>query len=406
MPLYFDGKKHLPAPSGPYVVSHADLMTGPNAEEGTFMRLFFPTELENIYEHSSVWTPWIPHPKYLEGFVLVSGLFPLLGRLVLSWMFGNSFVPIVMDATPLNKTKFPVVIFSHGLKSCRIAYSAVCSELSSHGFIVVALEHRDGSACMTYHLKKEVEQEELIEDWMPFEEMEYEDMTYRQNQLEIRIQECRRALDLLHLLNDGKQIDNVLLTTNDLIQFKGILDLTNPVLAGHSFGAATTLRTLAEDKRFKVGVAFDAWMWPLHKEKDLPNEIDQPLLFINMEHFQTAKNLKTMKQFAESDVAERRVVTIRGSVHQNQADTPFLVPYYFRGLAGVDSTIDAELAMNLNNRLTLTHLLKHLGYSSNEDHSKYLESYNEWIYEGIKVESETETETETGTETETDSIKE
>ena len=50
------------------------------------------------------------------------------------------------------------------------------------------------------------------------------------------------------------------------------------------------------------------------------------------------------------------------------------------------------------------------GYSSNEDHSKYLESYNEWIYEGIKVESETETETETGTETETetetDSIKE
>ena len=61
----------------------------------------------------------------------------------------------------------------------------------------------------------------------------------------------------------------------------------------------------------RVGVAFDAWMWPLHKEKDLPNEIDQPLLFINMEHFQTAKNLKTMKQFAESDVAERRVVTIR-----------------------------------------------------------------------------------------------
>ena len=51
----------------------------------------------------------------------------------------------------------------------------------------------------------------------------------------------------------------------------------------------------------------------------------------------------------------------RGSVHQNQADTPFLVPYYFRGLAGVDSTIDAELAMNLNNRLTLAHLLKHLG---------------------------------------------
>lgn len=76
MPLYFDGKKHLPAPSGKvlnislshwpytffiinivllvyilgtYVVGHADVMTGPTAEEGTLMRLFFPTELENIF---------------------------------------------------------------------------------------------------------------------------------------------------------------------------------------------------------------------------------------------------------------------------------------------------------------------------------------------------------------------
>lgn len=61
---------------------------------------------------------------------------------------GNSFVPIVMDATPVSKKKFPVVIFSHGLKSCRIAYSAVCSELSSYGFVVVALEHR--YACHDY----------------------------------------------------------------------------------------------------------------------------------------------------------------------------------------------------------------------------------------------------------------
>lgn len=87
--------------------------------------------------------------------------------------------------------------------------------------------YRDGSACMTYHLKKEVEQEELIEEWMPFEEMEYEDMPYRQNQLQIRTKECRRALDLLHLLNEGKPIDNVLLTTNDLMQFKVRIETFN-----------------------------------------------------------------------------------------------------------------------------------------------------------------------------------
>ena len=29
------------------------------------------------------------------------------------------------------------------------------------------------------------------------------------------------------------------------------MDLSKPIIAGHSFGSATTLRTLAVDKRFK-----------------------------------------------------------------------------------------------------------------------------------------------------------
>lgn len=32
---------------------------------------------------------------------------------------------------------------------------------------------------------------------------------------------------------------------------QGLMDLSNPVLAGQSFGGATVLRTLAVDKRFK-----------------------------------------------------------------------------------------------------------------------------------------------------------
>ena len=61
----------------------------------------------------------------------------------------------------------------------------------------------------------------------------------------------------------------------------------------------------------RVGVAFDAWMWPLNEEEKLPNQIDQPLLFINMEHFQTTKNLKTMNRFSQNELSERRVVTIK-----------------------------------------------------------------------------------------------
>lgn len=58
----------------------------------------------------------------------------------------------------------------------------------------------------------------------------------------------------------------------------------------------------------------DAWMWPLKDQPELAQEIEQPLLFINMEAFQTEPNLKTMKRFTSDDadhIAERRVVTLK-----------------------------------------------------------------------------------------------
>lgn len=56
----------------------------------------------------------------------------------------------------------------------------------------------------------------------------------------------------------------------------------------------------------------DAWMWPLKDEIELAKSIEQPLLFINMEAFQTAPNLKAMKRFTmDADHTERRVVTLK-----------------------------------------------------------------------------------------------
>lgn len=56
----------------------------------------------------------------------------------------------------------------------------------------------------------------------------------------------------------------------------------------------------------------DAWMWPLKDEIELAQSVEQPLLFINMEAFQTAPNLKAMKRFTvDADHTERRVVTLK-----------------------------------------------------------------------------------------------
>ena len=59
----------------------------------------------------------------------------------------------VMDTLPVSTggpvkdgAKMPLIVFSHGLAGHRNMYAVLCSALASQGYIVAAMEHRDGSA--------------------------------------------------------------------------------------------------------------------------------------------------------------------------------------------------------------------------------------------------------------------
>lgn len=45
--------------------------------------------------------------------------------------------------------KFIPIVFSHGLTGSRALYSTSAMELASNGFIVLALDHHDGSCAYT-----------------------------------------------------------------------------------------------------------------------------------------------------------------------------------------------------------------------------------------------------------------
>jgi hypothetical protein len=74
---------------------------------------------------------------------------------------------------------------------------------------------------MSYHLNKD-EEKGYTEEWIPYKPMvfEKEDMTLRQTQLQIRVGECQKTLDLLHALNNGVAIDHLIHSTIDLLNFK------------------------------------------------------------------------------------------------------------------------------------------------------------------------------------------
>merc|ERR1719395_170913 len=63
---------------------------------------------------------------------------------LLRLLVGDPWSDVPRDAPPL-PGKWPVVIFSHGLKGSLDMYSHLCAEMASFGAVVLALEHEDAS---------------------------------------------------------------------------------------------------------------------------------------------------------------------------------------------------------------------------------------------------------------------
>ena len=81
--------------------------------------------------------------------------------------------------------------------------------------------YRDESACATYYLIKD-EYGNLNKKWIPFKEgpIEDGDEELRNAQISMRVDECRRTLDILEKLNEGLRINHLILSSLTLDQFK------------------------------------------------------------------------------------------------------------------------------------------------------------------------------------------
>ena len=61
-----------------------------------------------------------------------------------------------------------------------------------------------------------------------------------------------QALDILHLLNEGDDVCDMLGGQFDFTQFKGRLKIELAAVTGHSFGGSTVVQTLSEEPRFRL----------------------------------------------------------------------------------------------------------------------------------------------------------
>ena len=144
------------------------------------------------------------------------------------------------------------MIFSHGLGGSRNAYSNLVGAIASHGVIVIAPEHRDGSCPISYIRqvpspntteKRSSKSSKRMVDYKRLSHTPSPEVEASRNaQLKIRLWELGLVHDSMLKLDDGAALTNLNTSSISLSVFKDIMEVHEPgkmVFAGHSFGAAT-----------------------------------------------------------------------------------------------------------------------------------------------------------------------
>lgn len=141
------------------------------------------------------------------------------------------------------------MIFSHGLGGSRNAYSHIVGSLASHGIVVIAPDHRDGSSPISFvHTPDGVEKAKPVEYKKVPHQASTEVYEARDEQLRVRLWELGLIHDALLKIDKRIAISNV---ADDHKKHKGLTMFAHRLavqepgsisFAGHSFGAATMVQ--------------------------------------------------------------------------------------------------------------------------------------------------------------------
>ncbi|KAL7274031.1 hypothetical protein RUND412_003091 [Rhizina undulata] len=102
---------------------------------------------------------WLPEPhqrEYLSAYARFLGASSGFAEIVshftrlLHYISLPAIANAPLQTPPEGTSTFPLMVFSHGLGGTRLAYSYICSSIASHGVVVVAPEHRDGSGPVSF----------------------------------------------------------------------------------------------------------------------------------------------------------------------------------------------------------------------------------------------------------------
>ncbi|KAF8553821.1 hypothetical protein OG21DRAFT_1192591 [Imleria badia] len=363
----------LPAYSGRYPVGVRDVeLPVPPQTFGTFKHrsmpdgqvgitldtimftLFYPTE-PTTARNAPV--PWFPRlVQTVNGLLKMANwssnlVYKIILYVIVAVITWGTTFPGLRNAplkVPPGSTKWRVILFSHGAGCPRLMNSTVCGELTSRGYVVAAIEHRDGTGPSVLVTNERGETKDLdwlnwIDlEWTDTEEQPMDDTILRRVQLGVRLAEVEGVLQALQRLTQGQGLVSTG-PTPSLCEWEGwhAMELTKPIIAGHSFGGSLAVgvwltlgrarnydvacqMAAAADRRFDFShvITFDPAM---HRLDPWGKTISIPLLAINSEEYATGGEFT--KLLAIAPCAETHAIyVIPGATHPSFSDVFLILP--------------------------------------------------------------------------------
>ena len=217
----------------------------------------------------------------------------------------------IKKAEPSTQSSFPLIIFSHGLGGNRTQNTIMIEELTSHGYVVIAIEHAYDANISIFNNGDVADYRSGIN----YQRRNTQKITpeefwaIRLPQLETRAEDVSYIIDQLELGNLPENIVN-------------IIDLENIGVFGHSFGGATSIYSAYNDNRIDACINLDGWMVVVPDEI-VDNGINRNFMYLGQEQWDEKLNYQKLDKFIKSNTKSSKIL-IPNTTHYDFSDTPHM----------------------------------------------------------------------------------
>ena len=201
---------------------------------------------------------------------------------------------------------FPIVLYSHGHQSLKIANTFQAEELASNGYIVIAPDHTYDAALTVIDNDKIVYTRSKLPN-SDAEALELGMIKRVKKQLNIRVEDVSFIID--------KMVERF---SKDE-RFNQSADFENIGIFGHSFGGCTAIMAANKDNRIDVILGLDAYFLPLPKYI-IDKNINKPFVHIGQVSWGNSNNYELMKRFGRNNTENSYHFSVEGANHNDFTD--------------------------------------------------------------------------------------